>query len=42
MMLWNNCLVGALDGIRNVTWVQSWGLTLLFRALFTTQIITKE
>jgi hypothetical protein len=33
-MLWNGCLVGAVRGITEVTWLQAWGLTVLFGFLF--------
>ena len=28
-MLWNGCLVGAIVGVSEVTWLQAWGLTVL-------------
>jgi hypothetical protein len=33
-MLWNGCLVGAIDGVKEVTWLQAWGLNILFGILF--------
>jgi hypothetical protein len=33
-MLWNGCLVGAVAGVAEVTWLQAWGLTVLFGFLF--------
>jgi hypothetical protein len=33
-MLWNGCLVGAIDGVKEVTWLQSWGLSMLCSLLF--------
>ena len=33
-MLWNECLVGAVTSVREVTWMQAWGLSLLFGILF--------
>jgi len=33
-ILWNNCLVGALDSVREVSWMQAWGITMLFGFLF--------
>lgn len=33
MMLWNGCLVGAVDGVHNIGWLQAWGLTLLIHGL---------
>jgi hypothetical protein len=41
MWLWNGCLVGAIDGVREVTWLQAWGLNVLFGILFKTSI-TKD
>jgi hypothetical protein len=33
-MLWNGCLVGAVAGVNEVTWLQAWGLTVLSGFLF--------
>lgn len=33
-MLWNGCLVGAVNGVNEVTWLQAWGLNLLSGMLF--------
>lgn len=33
-LLWNGCLVGAIDGVREVTWLQAWGLSILAGFLF--------
>lgn len=33
-MLWNGCLVSAVAGISEVTWLQAWGLTILCSFLF--------
>ena len=33
-MLWNGCLVGAIDAIHPITWLQAWGLTILCSFLF--------
>ena len=29
MMLWNGCLVDAVTGVKEVTWLQAWGLNIL-------------
>jgi hypothetical protein len=42
MMLWNGCFVGAIDGVREVTWLQAWGLQFLFALLFKTTITSKK
>ena len=33
-MLWNGCLVGAIAGVSEVSWLQAWGLTILCGFLF--------
>jgi hypothetical protein len=33
-MLWNGCLVDAIEGVKQVTWLQAWGLSALFGLLF--------
>ena len=33
-MLWNGCLVDALTGVKEVTWLQAWGITILSGFLF--------
>ena len=37
-MLWNGCLVSAIDSVKEVTWLQAWGLTVLTTFLFKTTI----
>lgn len=34
MMLWNGCLVEAVTGVKEVTWSQAWGISLLCGLLF--------
>lgn len=33
-MLWNGCLVGAVDGVHQITWLQAWGLSIFCSFLF--------
>lgn len=33
-MLWNGCFVGAINGVNEVTWLQAWGLNILFGIMF--------
>lgn len=33
-MLWNGCLVGVVDGVHQITWLQAWGLSILCSFLF--------
>ena len=40
-MLWNGCLVGAVSGVSEVTWLQAWGLTVLCGLLFKTTVSAK-
>jgi hypothetical protein len=42
MHLWNGCLVGAVDGVREIGWLQTWGLQFLFNLLFKANISTKK
>ena len=41
-MLWNGCLVGAVSGVNEISWLQAWGLTVLINLLFKTSISPKE
>lgn len=34
MWLWNACLVAAIPGIKEIGWLQAWGLLVLFGLLF--------
>jgi hypothetical protein len=42
MILWNNCLVGAIEGANEIGWLQAWGLSLLSGFLFKSRLSTKE
>lgn len=42
MLLWNGCFVGAISGVNEVTWLQTWGLMILFSVLFKTKISKKD
>jgi hypothetical protein len=33
-MLWNGCLVGAVQGVAEVSWLQAWGLAALSGLMF--------
>ena len=39
-MLWDGCLVGAVAGVAEVTWLQAWGLAALSGMLFKSHITT--
>ena len=34
MMLWNGCLIDAVTGVKEITWLQGWGISLLCGLLF--------
>jgi hypothetical protein len=40
-MLWNGCLVDAVTGVKEVTWMQAWGLNLLCGILFKATVNNK-
>ena len=42
MVLWNECLVPAVQGINEVTWLQAWGLSVLTGFLFNKTTTVKE
>ena len=41
-MLWNGCLVDAVEGVKQVTWLQAWGINFLFGILFKSNVTSKE
>lgn len=42
MLLWNWCLVGAVAGVNEITWLQAWGILMLFGILFKTSSSTSK
>jgi hypothetical protein len=42
MALWNGCLVPAVDGAKEISWLQAWGIQVLFGFLFKTSHTTKS
>lgn len=42
MLLWNGCLVPAVNGVNQIDWLQAWGLMVLFGVLFKTSVSTKS
>ena len=40
-MLWNGCLIDAVEGVKEITWLQAWGINLLAGFLFKTSATTK-
>ena len=34
MALWNGCLVDAVSGLKEITWLQGWGISILCGLLF--------
>jgi hypothetical protein len=41
MLLWNGCLVPAVDGVKEIGWLQAWGIMILFGLLFKTSVSSK-
>jgi len=42
MWLWNNALVGAVNGVNEVSWLQAWGISILCNFLFKNSVSTKK
>jgi hypothetical protein len=42
MWLWNNALVGAINGVNEVTWLQAWGISILCNFLFKSHTKSKN
>ena len=42
MLLWNGCLVPAVDGVQKIEWLQAWGLQILINLLFKFRIVNKK
>ena len=41
-LLWNACLVPAIDGVHEITWLQAWGLNILCTGLFKETGVSKK
>ena len=42
MLLWNACLVAAIPGVKEIGWLQAWGILILCGLLFKPASATKE
>jgi hypothetical protein len=42
MMLWNGCLVPAVEGVKEIGWLQAWGLQFLINMLFRISVTKKD
>ena len=42
MWLWNACLVAAIPGIKEIGWLQAWGIMILCGFLFKNTTATKS
>jgi hypothetical protein len=42
MMLWNGCLVPAVEGVKEIGWLQAWGLQFLVNMLFRISATKKD
>lgn len=41
-MLWNNCLVGSVDGVNTINWLDAWGIMILCGFLFKPTVAAKS
>lgn len=41
-LLWNGCLVGAVAGVAEITWLQAWGISVLCAFLFKSSSSSKS
>jgi hypothetical protein len=42
MLLWNGCLVPAITGVNEISWLQAWGLMILVNIFFKLSVSTKD
>ena len=42
MELWNQCLVPAVEGVKEIGWLQAWGLQFLVNVLFRVSVTKKD
>ena len=42
MWLWNGCLVGAISGVSEISWLQAWGILILCGLLFKETSVSKK
>lgn len=42
MLLWNGCLVPAVSGLSEITWLQAWGILIVCNILFKSSSSTKD
>lgn len=42
MLLWNGCLVGAITGVNDITWLQAWGILVLAGLLFKSSSVSSS
>jgi hypothetical protein len=41
-LLWNGCLVDAVTVVKEITWLQAWGISFLSGLLFKSNIVNKD
>ena len=42
MELWKGCLVPGVDGVKQIGWLQAWGLQFLVNMLFKVSVTNKK
>lgn len=41
-ILWNGCVVPAISGVQEITWLQAWGIMIVSNILFKSTSYRKE
>ena len=41
-ILWNGCVVPAINGVQEITWLQAWGIMIVSNILFKSTSYRKE
>ena len=41
-LLWNGCLVDAVTVVKEITWLQAWGISFLTSLLFKPNVVSKD
>lgn len=42
MLLWNGCVVPAINGVQEITWLQAWGIMIVSNILFKSTSYRKD
>lgn len=42
MLLWNGCVVPAINGVQEISWLQAWGILIVSNLLFKSTSYKKD